>query len=228
MNEYGAVVGMITESDLLRRAETGTARRTSWLAAFLSPGRVAEDYVRSHARKVDELISGDVISVAPNASLAEVVAVMESRRIKRVPVIDQDRLVGIVARADLVKALMTFMPGRCATSVTPDAQIRAQFLQDTDAQEWTPRAAIDCEVKDGVIELHGLITDERMRPALRVIAEKKMPSVRAASAITSSASSRFPERSSAKDPMMRGLLPSDSGIPPSVTTGSGASARHWR
>jgi len=171
VNDQGTVIGMITEGDLLKRAETGTAHRASWLAAFVWPGRVAQDYVRSHARKVDELIDGDVISVTPDASLAEVVAIMESRRVKRVPVIDGGHLVGIVARADLVKALAKLIPGSGAAPAVTDAQIRERFLKEVDGQSWTPRVAVDCEVKDGVIDLHGLITDERMRPALRVIAE---------------------------------------------------------
>jgi CBS domain-containing protein len=171
VDDRGTVVGMITEGDLMRRAETGTDRHGSWLASFLSAGHVAQDYVHSHARKVAELIDGTVISVAPDASLVEVVAVMESRRVRRVLVIDGGHLVGIVARADLVRALMKLMPGSGEAPAVTDAQIRARFLKEVDEQQWTPAAGIDSEVKDGIIELHGIITDERMRTALRVIAE---------------------------------------------------------
>lgn len=171
VDDQGAVIGMITEGDLMRRAETATAPHSSWLTAFLSAGRVAEDYVRSHARKVDELIGGEVISVTPDSPLAEVVAVMESRRVRRVPVIEGGHLVGIVARADLVRALMKLMPGSGEVPAVADAQIRSRFLKEVDAQQWTPRVGIDCEVKNGVIEIHGLISDERMRAALCVIAE---------------------------------------------------------
>ncbi len=171
VDDSGAVIGMITEGDLLRRAETGTARHASWLASFLSAGHMAQDYVRSHARTVAELIDGSVISVGPDASLAEVVAVMESRRVRRVLVIDGGSLLGIIARADLVKALVKLMPGGGDAPAVTDAQIRARFLQAVDRQQWTPRSAIDCRVRDGVIELHGVITDDRLRPALGVIAE---------------------------------------------------------
>ncbi len=171
VNDQGAVIGMITEGDLLKRAETGTAHRAGWLAAFISPGRVAQEYAHSHARKVDEVIDGDVISVTPDTSLAEVVATMESRRVKRLPVLDGGRLVGIVARADLVRALAKVMPGSGEAPAITDAQIRTRFLKEMDGQYWAPRVAVDCEVKNGVIGLHGLITDDRMRTALRVIAE---------------------------------------------------------
>jgi CBS domain-containing protein len=167
----GKVVGMITEKDLMRRMETGTARRASWLAAFLWPGRMAEDYVRTHARKVSELLSGNIISVAPDASLAEVIGIMESRHVRRVMVIDGDHLVGIVARADLVKNLMKLLPAAAGAPAVTDAQIRAQLLKEVDQQRWTSQGAIDSQVKDGEVELRGIILDERMRTALCVIAE---------------------------------------------------------
>jgi len=171
VNDQGTVTGLITEGDLLRRPEIGTAPHASWLATFLSAGQVAQDYVRSHARKVDELISGDVISVMPDASLAEVVAIMESRQVKRVPVIEDGQLVGIIARADLVGALMKMLPGGSEGLAVTDAQVRVRFLREVDAQKWGSRVAVECAVKSGVIELRGLITNERMRAALRVIAE---------------------------------------------------------
>jgi CBS domain-containing protein len=166
----GKVVGMITERDLMRRMETGTARRASWLSAFLWPGRVADDYVHAHARKVNELLNGTVIAVAPDTSLAEVVAVMESRQVRRVPVMDGEHLVGIIARADLVRALLRQLPPVQAPAIT-DAQIRAQFLEEVDQQQWASEVVVDSEVKDGVIGLRGIIFDERMRAALGVLAE---------------------------------------------------------
>lgn len=171
VDDRGRVKGIITEGDLMRRSETDTAHHPGWFAALLAAGRTAHDYVRSHARKVDELIGGDVISVAPDASLEEIVAIMESRRVKRVPVIENGRMVGIVARADLVKALLKIMPDSSAIPAVTDARMRAQFLHEVDKEQWTPRGSIDCKVKDGVIELHGVITDDRFRPALRVVAE---------------------------------------------------------
>lgn len=171
VNDRGKVVGVITEGDLMRRMEMGTVRHVSRLSAFLRPGRLAEDYVHTHARKVSELLNDNVISVTPEASLEEVVATMESRRVRRVLVIDTDHLVGIIARADLVKSLMTLLPGASATPAVTDAQIRAQFLQELDRQPWAGKGVVDAEVKDRVIELRGVILDERSRPALCVIAE---------------------------------------------------------
>src|SRR5579875_1066813 len=102
----GRVEGILTEGDLLRRSEIATERRHwPWLEFLLGPGRPASEYVRTHGRVCDELMSRDVISVTPDAALSDIVELMERHRIKRLPVIENDRLVGIVSRPDLLAAL---------------------------------------------------------------------------------------------------------------------------
>jgi CBS domain-containing protein len=175
----GAVVGMVTEGDLLRRIETGTQRRHSrWLEFLIAPGRLAQEYTDANARKVGEVMTEDVVSVAPGDPLPDVVRLMEHHRIKRLPVIEAERLVGIVSRADLVRALLhnlaeppgkpPGMPGGDAT--TDDAEIRERILAEIAKQPWGPRASVDVRVKTGTVELYGSITDERERAALRVLA----------------------------------------------------------
>jgi CBS domain-containing protein len=108
----GAVIGMVTEGDLLRRIETGTQRRHShWLEFLIAPGRLAREYTDANARKVSEVMRVDVVSVAPRESLREVVRLMEHHHVKRLPVIEAGRLVGIVSRADLVRALLKQFSG---------------------------------------------------------------------------------------------------------------------
>jgi CBS domain-containing protein len=173
VNVTGKVLGIVTEGDLLRRAETGTERRRSrWLEFLTSPGRLAEDYAQAHARKVGEVMSPVVVSVAPAAPLAEAVELMESRNIKRVPVIEEGRLVGIVSRANLVRALLHNLskPAGQAAGVSDD-EIRERILAEIAEQPWGPRASVDVRVEDGVAALHGSITDDRERTALRVLAE---------------------------------------------------------
>src|SRR5712691_4551257 len=100
------VVGILTEGDLLRRSETGTERhRPRWLEFLMGPGRIAGDYVRTHGRKVEEIMTRDLVSVTGDTPLDDVVQLMEHRRIKRVVVLEDDVLVGIVSRADLLRAL---------------------------------------------------------------------------------------------------------------------------
>jgi len=171
----GAVVGVVTEGDLLRRAETGTERqRSSWLAFLAGPGRLAGDYVDAHARKVGEVMTSDVAVVAPSHDLAVVVGLMEKRRIKRLPVVEKGKLVGIVSRADLVRALVHRLT-RDAKAHTheavPDATIRERIIDIVDKEPWGPRFSIEVAVKDGIVDLHGSVTDDRERMALVVAAE---------------------------------------------------------
>ena len=103
----GTVLGVVTESDLLRRAETGTEKRhPRWVSFFIGPGRLAQEYVHSRGRKVGEVMTERVFTVTPEMPLADLVALMETKHVKRVPVVDQGRLVGIVSRADVMGALV--------------------------------------------------------------------------------------------------------------------------
>jgi CBS domain-containing protein len=106
VDKNGTVAGIVTEGDFLRRAETGTQRkRPRWVEFLLGPGMLAKDYVQAHARRIDEVMTTDVRTVPEDAELAEVVAVMEKHRVKRVPVMRGTALVGIVSRANLLHAL---------------------------------------------------------------------------------------------------------------------------
>src|ERR1700746_2231550 len=88
----GAILGIVTESDLLRRAETGTENRhTRWVSFLIGPGRLAQEYVRTHGRKVGEVMTERVFTVAPQTPLADLVALMEQKPVKRGAVVDQVR-----------------------------------------------------------------------------------------------------------------------------------------
>jgi CBS domain-containing protein len=174
----GAVVGILSEGDLLRRMELGTEERLQgWRAWLASRGRIADDYVRSHGRRVGELMAAPVVAVTPQTDLADVVALMESRRIKRVAVVLEGRLVGVLTRADLVRALESLLP-KADTRPVADADLRRRLLASLREQSWSQRATVDVKVVNGVVELLGVITDERVRQATRVLAENT-PGVRA-------------------------------------------------
>lgn len=167
----GQVVGIVTEGDFLRRAETSTEwRRPRWLEVLLGPGRLASDYVRTHARKVEEIMTRDVVTVSADTPLQDVVGIMERRRIKRVPVVRDGAVVGIISRANLVQAL-----ARLAEEAPPsrpdDEAMRARIIAELEKQEWAPRSLINVIVRDGVAELWGTILDEKERDAVRVLVE---------------------------------------------------------
>jgi CBS domain-containing protein len=173
----GAVVGIVTEGDLLRRTEIGSERRRSrWLELLLGPGRLAADYVLSHARQVGEVMTREVVAIAPETPLAEAVGLMERHHVKRLPVIESGRLVGILSRANLLSALVE-MQAESGPEAGSDREIRARVLAEIDRVHWAPRVSVDVAVTEGVVELRGAITDERERTALRVAAEN-VPGVR--------------------------------------------------
>jgi CBS-domain-containing membrane protein len=168
---HGKLVGILTEGDLLRRAETGTEHhRAPWLEFLLGPGRAAEEYTLAHGRKVGELMTDQVIQVAPHTPLEQVVALMERHHVKRLPVVADDKLLGIVSRADLMRVLVD-LGDKPVAAPTTDAEIRARVLAEMARQTWAPLGTMAIDVKDGIVELRGSITDERERAALRVACE---------------------------------------------------------
>jgi CBS domain-containing protein len=174
----GRLVGILTEGDLLRRSETGTERhRPRWLEILMGPGRLASEYVRTHGRKVEEIMTRDLVSVTPDTPLDEIVALMERRRIKRVPVLDGDVPVGIVSRADLLRALARTLEEQQVTA-DGDNEIHERILAELARVSWVPRDGLAITVVDGVVGIDGVILDEKEREALRVAAEN-VPGVRA-------------------------------------------------
>jgi len=171
VDKAGNLVGVLSEGDFLRRRETSTARRRSrWLEFLMGPGRIADEYTHSHGNKVSEVMTPDVESVDENASLEDIVELMEHRRIKRVPVMSGHELVGIVTRSNLMHAMVSLARKELPT-VAEDAAIRDRMLADMKREQWAPAALTDVVVHDGVVELWGAIFDERQRAALKVVAE---------------------------------------------------------
>jgi CBS domain-containing protein len=176
--DNGKVVGILTEGDLLRRGETGTERhRPRWLEILMGPGRMAGEYVRTHGRRVEEIMTTDLISVAGDTPLDEVVGLMERHRIKRVPVIEGAALVGVVSRLDLLRELLRTIEAEHSEQ-RGDDDIREQILAELAKAAWAPRDGLSISVKDGVVDLNGVILEEKEREALRVVAEN-VPGVRA-------------------------------------------------
>lgn len=171
VNDAGKVIGILTEGDLLRRGETGTERqRPRWLEILMGPGRLASEYVRTHGRKVEDIMTRDLVSVAEDTPLDEVVQLMERHRIKRVPVLDGDALIGIISRADLLRALARALEGGSAQTAGDD-EIRQRILAELANAAWVPRDGLAITVMNGIVDLNGVILDEKEREALRVAAE---------------------------------------------------------
>jgi CBS domain-containing protein len=173
----GTLVGIVTEGDLLRRVETGTQRhRPRWMEFLIGPG-LANEYVHACGRKVHEVMSASVHTIDPDTPLDEIVKVMESRRIKRVPVVRAGRVIGIVSRANLLQALAS-VSRETRFTTADDSTIRQNLIAELEKQPWAPVANINIIVSKGVVHLWGAIMDERQRPGIRVAAENT-PGVKA-------------------------------------------------
>jgi CBS domain-containing protein len=171
VDDAGAVVGIITEGDLLRRAETGTQRRRPrWIEFFIGPGRLAVEYAHAYGHRIDEVMSQPVQTITEDRPLDEIVNIMERHRIKRLPVVRDGKLVGIVSRANLLRALASVARETKPTSAD-DTSIRDRLLAELGRQSWAPSGLIDVVVRNGVVHLWGTILDERQRNGIRVAAE---------------------------------------------------------
>jgi CBS domain-containing protein len=171
IDRSGALVGVVTEGDFLRRAETGTERkRPRWLEFLMGPRRLADEYVHTHARRIQEVMTSTPVTITEDAALDEAVRIMERRRIKRLPVMRSGQVVGIVSRANLLHALASLGAAASPPAKT-DVAIREQLLAEFDRQTWAPVALIDVVVKDGAVQLWGTITEDAQREALKVCAE---------------------------------------------------------
>jgi CBS domain-containing protein len=165
-----ALVGIVSEGDLIRRAELGTQRVPSyWRVLIKSTVRLAAEYVHTHGRTAREVMSTKVITVADTASVAEVAELMDANRIKRVPVLREGKLLGIVSRANLLRALAARI---AQPMVVNDARIREAILAELYAQPWGASSSDgNVMVENGVVHLWGTVDSPAERHARIAVAE---------------------------------------------------------
>lgn len=167
----GTLVGIVSEGDFLRRGELCTERKHSrWLEFLISPGKAADEYVHANGRRIEEVMSQDVVTASPAASLAEVVELMTRHHVKRIPIVDAGKAVGIITRSDLLRALLSFLPDAAHVAID-DEQIRQDIMSELTAQKWAGKDLINVTVNKGVVRLSGAIFDERERQAAIIAAE---------------------------------------------------------
>ncbi|UGY17857.1 CBS domain-containing protein [Bradyrhizobium septentrionale] len=166
----GRLVGIMSEGDFLRRSEIGTRRRRArWLQFLLGSGHAATDFVHERGRKVGEIMSYDPVTVTEETSLPELVELMEKKGVKRLPVMRDGRLVGIVTRADLLRAVAS-VAREIPDPTADDKHIHDRIVRALDAANWCP-LGLQVSVRNGVVHLRGIIMDERARQAAIVAAE---------------------------------------------------------
>jgi CBS-domain-containing membrane protein len=172
VDETGRLIGMVSEGDFVRRSEIGTQRpRIRWLEFLMGVvGKAAQDYVREHGRKVSDIMTQDDLCIATeDMPLSELVGLMERRNVKRLPVVREHTLIGIVTRTDLLRAVASL--ARDAPDPTADDDhIRDRVIATIENNDWRP-LQLGATVRDGIVHVSGIIADERYRRAAIVAAE---------------------------------------------------------
>jgi CBS domain-containing protein len=172
------LLGIVSEGDLMRRAEAGTGRsRPWWLAMLTGRETLAAEYVKEHSRKVTDVMTRSVVTATPETSLQEIATLLEKNGIKRVPIVKDGKVVGIVSRANLLQALASTR-NQIQAAAPNDPKIRESVVARLNAQPWTQPSLINVIVQDGTVELWGIVDSQTEKKAVRVAAEVT-PGVRA-------------------------------------------------
>jgi CBS domain-containing protein len=173
----GRLVGIVSEGDLMRRVEAGTERRRPWWLALVAGAEdAAREYAKTHGHRASDVMTHQVVSVTEDTSLAEIARLLEERHIKRVPVLRDEQVIGIVSRADLLRAVAS-QPGPPPAVAMDDRTIREQIWRAFQGAGLEASAHLNVIVTDGVVHLWGLVASDDERRALRIAAEG-VPGVR--------------------------------------------------
>lgn len=175
----GKVVGILSEGDLIRRQEIGSDKpHRSWWLALLGNEDLARTYVRSHAKRVADVMTADPLTVSETATVAEIADIFASHHVKRVPVLRDGKLVGLVSRANLIQALAGASQHKAADIAASDETIRSALLGELQRQPWWDGWLNNVVVSNGIVDLWGFYETESDKAAARVAAENT-PGVKA-------------------------------------------------
>ncbi len=169
VSEAGALVGIVGQGDLLHRAEVGTERRSKWWLRMLADSNdLAREYNKAHGLTANDIMTRDVISIGADEELSKAADLMAQRRLKRLPVVENGKLIGIITRTDLVRILSEHRPA--ATRQTVDDAIIAKVINDRIGKlGWLNSSYMNVAVDNGVARIAGLIESAEQRRALHVL-----------------------------------------------------------
>jgi CBS domain-containing protein len=163
------LIGLVSEGDLLRRLEDGTERRRSWWLNLLTgPEERAREFVKTHGRRAEDVMTREVMTVTADTPVGEIAQILERRRIKRVPVVEDGKIVGIVSRANLLHGLATHKDRISITPSPDDRAIREQVQALVAKEAWISHGSLNVLVADGTVELWGWVDSEDERKALLI------------------------------------------------------------
>jgi CBS domain-containing protein len=168
----GDILGIVSEGDLIHRAEAGTEVSRSWWLDILTSDEVrAAEFAKSHARKVSDVMTRNVVTAAPETPLSDIAGLLEKNGIKRLPIVKDGKIVGLVSRKNLLQALASLKSGQVPAAASSDTDLRAKIMAQLDAQTWTRPTFLNVLVRDGIVELYGMVTSQAEKKAVRVLAE---------------------------------------------------------
>jgi CBS domain-containing protein len=170
------VLGVVSEGDLIRRPEIETDHAPKgWLGLFLSDEERARDFVKSHGRMAREVMTQPAICVGRDTPLTDLVRLMERNRVKRLLVVEEGRLAGLVTRADLLRAMVAHEdPSPAAAS---DRELRDRIDSILRGEDWATSAYVNVQVENGVAQLWGTVESVPQREAL-ILAVRGVPGVK--------------------------------------------------
>jgi CBS domain-containing protein len=167
----GAPLGVVTEADLIRRLAGEEDPRPSWFSGLFGDAAAqAERYARTHGARARDVMSSEPLAVPPDATAAQVASRMEEHNVRRLLVVQQGRLVGIISRADLLRALVE-PPAEDAEGLS-DARIRRAVMAAMKREAWADSYYTLVDVKDGIVTFHGFCRTAGVQRGLRVLAEQ--------------------------------------------------------
>jgi CBS-domain-containing membrane protein len=168
----GRLVGIVSEGDLLRRAESGTEHsRSWWLKLLMGRESLAAEFVKEHARRVRDVMTRDVVTASPDTPVTDIAATLEKNHIKRLPILEDGRLVGIVSRANLVQALAGMHKAIAAEKPLTDVELRQTLMSRLKSEPWAKTSLINVTVDTGAVDVWGIVDSEAEKQALRVAIE---------------------------------------------------------
>jgi CBS domain-containing protein len=179
VDDAGKLLGMVSEGDLLRRGEADTGHERSWwLKLLMGRELLAAEYLKEHSPRVGDVMTREVISAKPDTPVADIATLLECHRIKRVPIVQDGKIVGIVSRANLIQALATFRTKATQPQSIADSDLREKVIIRLKSEPWVQPSLVNVTVSDGIVDLWGIVGSSVQKHALRAAVEI-IPGVRA-------------------------------------------------
>jgi CBS domain-containing protein len=168
----GELVGIVSEGDLMRRSELGTAQSRPWWLRLLSGEHaLAVDFIKANAQKVADVMTREVVTATPGTPLSEIARLLERHSIKRIPIVHHNQLVGIVSRANLVQSFASLLKKPHLDLSPADSAIRTGIMNRLEKEPWAHTSLLNVLVDDGVVDLWGIVHTAIEKDAIRVAAE---------------------------------------------------------